>query len=132
MKEFNELTGPWAGQSVQNALRISESIRLTIRTGQVWGSGVDKDGDFELTGNYNARTQQVTLTRRYTRTTEPSQEGVGIAYDYSGIWDGSMVHGHWHFRINPSEGGPFEMWPNRDEDREELKISLENTALVPR
>ena len=35
----------------------------------------------------------------------------GIAYDYVGTWDGSMVAGRWHPRVTPYYGGPFEMWP---------------------
>ncbi|HWD41517.1 MAG TPA: hypothetical protein VG944_21915 [Fimbriimonas sp.] len=130
MKEFNELSGPWTGLSVQDGIRISEQIRLTIHAGQISGSGTDKDGEFELSGFYKQRTQQVMLTRRYTRTTEPSQENVGIAYDYEGVWDGAMVSGRWHPRMHPSYGGPFEMWPSRDTDLEELTISFEETKLL--
>jgi hypothetical protein len=126
VKNFNELSGPWTGLSVQDGIRISERIQLTISNGRIVGSGKDKDGEFELSGFYKERNQEVMMTRRYTRTTEPSQEGVGIAYDYDGLWDGAMVHGTWHPRLHPSYGGPFEMWPDREEDREELRIALED------
>ena len=111
--------------SVQDGLRISEAIRLTIRNGQISGTGVDQDGDFELLGFYTARSQQVMITRRYSRTTEPSQEGVGIPYDYQGYWDGMMVSGTWRQRAYSAMNGPFEMWPDREEDREELRIEFE-------
>ncbi len=91
---------------------------------------MDKDGDFELTGSYHERTQRVQLTRRYTHTTEPSQEGVGIPYDYDGLWDGAMVSGRWHMRTYPLMGGSFEMWPSREEDQQELRIELKEDTLV--
>jgi hypothetical protein len=128
MKDFNELSGPWTGLSVQDGIRISESIRLTITSGHIVGVGTDMDGEFELIGSYHGLSQRVQLTRRYTSTTEPSQESVGIPYDYDGIWDGMMVSGRWHPRHHPSYGGPFEMWPSREEDREELRIELRELA----
>lgn len=122
-KDFNDLSGPWIGLSIQDGIRISESIRLSIRDGAISGSGVDKDGEFELQGFYKARFKQVMITRRYTWTTEPSQESAGIPFDYEGVWDGAMVHGRWHARSAPRYlNGPFEMWPYREEDRQELAI----------
>lgn len=130
MKDFQALSGPWTGQSVQDGIRIGERILLNIRGSTVSGTGHDKDGDFEIVGNYNPRTLQVTLTRRYTRTVEPSQEGVGIPYDYEGRWDGAMVAGRWHPRAASWYGGPFEMWPDREEDREELAIARDSEELA--
>jgi len=130
VKNFNELSGPWAGLSVQDGLRISESIRLTISSGRIDGEGTDKDGNFDLVGFYQARNETVMLTRIYTWTAEPSQQGVGIAYDYEGKWDGAMVSGLWHPRAHPFYGGPFEMWPARDEDREELRIELREEVML--
>lgn len=128
MKDFNALSGPWTGLSTQDGLRISERITLSIQDGRISGTGTDKDGEFEVVGFYQARLQQVMLTRRYTWTAEPSQEGVGVPYDYEGTWDGQMVAGRWHPRWNPGYGGPFEMWPDREEDREELAIRFEELA----
>jgi hypothetical protein len=130
LKNFDELSGPWTGLSVQDGIRITERIALSIYKGRITGTGTDMDGEFELGGFYNGRSQEVMLTRRYTRTTEPSQEEVGIAYDYEGKWDGAMVFGNWHPRMNPGYGGPFEMWPDREEDREELAINLEEVRLA--
>jgi hypothetical protein len=123
MKDFNSLSGPWAGWSIQDGVRITESIQLTITSGRISGTGTDKDGEFELTGAYIERGQKVLITRCYTWTTEPSQEGVGIPYEYVGTWDGNFVSGQWHPRWHESYGGPFEMWPADFE--ENLKISLE-------
>jgi len=129
VKDFNQLSGPWTGLSTQDGLRISERITLAISAGRISGNGADKDGEFELQGFYSSRSQEVKLTRWYTWTAEPSQEGVGIAYDYEGVWDGAMVSGRWHPRSAPYYGGPFEMWPDREEDREELAINLEEIVL---
>ncbi|OJU62476.1 MAG: hypothetical protein BGO01_08330 [Armatimonadetes bacterium 55-13] len=130
MKDFNSLSGPWIGWSIQDGLRITESIRLTIQKGIISGSGTDKDGEFELQGAYIERGQKVLMTRTYTRTTEPSQEGVGIPYEYVGSWDGSFVSGRWHPRWNQYYGGPFEMWPAdaTEELRIELQIEVEEEA----
>lgn len=122
MKSLDELSGPWRGMSIQDGLRISESIRLTIGGGEITGTGDDADGHFDLEGNYDG--DDVVLIRRYTYTTEPSQEGVGIPYRYLGKWDGAMIFGRWSPLVNPMYGGPFEMWPEREEDLEELKIEF--------
>jgi hypothetical protein len=116
MKDFCALSGPWLGWSIQDGRRITEKITLKIeRTGAFTGEGTDADGEFELVGLWNERRERLTLTRRYSRTTEPSQEGVGIPYDYEGKWDGGIAFGNWHPRHNPYYGGPFEMWPDQDE-----------------
>ena len=103
---------------------------LSISHGRISGSGTDKDGVFELAGAYVERKQEVLLTRTYTWTTEPSQSGVGIPYEYVGTWDGNFVSGNWFPRWHPdSDGGPFEMWPGQDE--ESLQIHFEVEELRP-
>ena len=110
--------------STQDGRRILEVIQLRIDQFQIVGTGSDVDGHFELDGNYDPKSGRVTMTRRYTSTAEPSQESVGIPYHYDGIWDGALVSGMWHCRPAPSICGPFEMWPNREEDRLELQIDF--------
>lgn len=111
MKDLSQHSGPWAGWSIQDGLRITESLELRFSGGVVEGTGCDKDGDFQITGSYDSARNIVRLTRRYTWTTEPSQEGVGIPYEYNGTWDGAVVSGRWNPRTSPWYGGPFEMWP---------------------
>lgn len=130
MRDFNSLSGPWNGLSTQDGVRISESIQLRIDRSVVDGCGYDKDGDFELVGDYDAKSQRVRLTRRYTWTTEPSQEGVGIAYDYTGVWDGMMVSGMWCSREHPFIQGPFEMWPATEQDLQALSLEMEMVQSV--
>ncbi len=122
MRDFNELSGAWAGWSIQFGIRIAESMQLTIQKGRITGSGTDKDGEFELVGAFIERKNEILITRTYTWTTEPTQSGVGIPYEYVGTWDGSFVSGLWFPRWYPdADGGPFEMWPGG----EELKLELE-------
>lgn len=116
--------------SIQWGIRISEAIGLTITAGHILGEGTDMDGEFELVGSYSPRDHQVRLTRRYTWTTEPSQAGVGHPYDYTGKWDGALVSGTWQSRSDPDDlNGPFEMWPSREEDVQELRIEFNELAL---
>jgi len=129
MKDFNSLSGPWVGWSIQFGLRISESIKLSIVSGRISGTGTDKDGEFELMGAYVERGQKVLITRTYTWTTEPSQEGVGIPYEYIGTWDGNFVSGLWHPRRWPdADGGPFEMWPADSEGGLKIELEVEEKA----
>ncbi|MBL8060624.1 MAG: hypothetical protein JNK63_07930 [Chthonomonas sp.] len=129
MKEFSQLSGPWTGLSTQDGRRIPESIQLRISDRFIVGTGSDADGLFELDGNYDPNTGRVTMTRRYTVTTDPSQEGAGIPYHYDGIWDGAFVAGTWHCRPAPEICGDFEMWPDREEDRKELMMDLRELSL---
>ena len=129
MRDFNELSGGWAGWSIQFGQRITESMHLTIQKGRVTGTGTDKDGEFEVVGAYVERKQEVLLTRTYTWTTEPSQSGVGIPYEYVGKWDGNFVSGNWFPRWYPeADGGPFEMWPGSDEESLKIEISEAESA----
>lgn len=129
MKDFCQLSGPWTGMSTQDMRRIPEAIQLRIDQNQILGTGTDADGHFELSGSYDPKSGRVTMTRRYTWTAEPSQEGVGVPYHYDGLWDGGLVSGFWHCRPAPSISGPFEMWPDREEDRLELQINLRELSL---
>ncbi|MCC7103176.1 MAG: hypothetical protein IT206_08880 [Fimbriimonadaceae bacterium] len=124
MKDFCQLSGPWAGLSTQEGRRIPECIQLRINRSHIVGTGSDADGLFELDGNFDPETKRVTMTRRYTVTSQPAQEGVGIPFHYDGVWDGEMVAGRWHCRPSPMDQGDFEMWPDREEDRQELMIEL--------
>jgi len=128
VRVLENLSGPWEGWSVQEGRRISERFSLTIRGGRISATGKDADGEFELLGAYYSRDQKVLITRCYTRTTEPSQEGVGIPYEYQGYWDGQLISGRWHPRWVPQYGGEFEMWPATDENIESLRIGIEDVV----
>lgn len=125
MKPLDGQSGPWRGWSIQYGMRITEKIKLSIGKGKISGNGTDKDGSFLVEGDYDPE-GNVTLTRTYTRTTEPSQLGAGIPYRYRGRWDGTLVFGRWAPVANPwSDGGPFEMWPEQEEQRLEMASEIE-------
>jgi hypothetical protein len=129
MKDFNTLSGPWTGLSIQGGFRLTERLQLSIIRGKISGTGSDMDGEFEVFGAYDPTSNAVHLVRRYTSTNR-DDEGVGVPYDYLGIWDGMMVAGTWQQRDYLPNNGPFEMWPDREEDRKELAIELHDEALA--
>ncbi len=129
MRDFLSLSGPWMGWSIQDGIRITERMRLSITPTMITGEGSDMDGEFELTGSYDARSNALFLTRRYTVTAHPSQAGVGIPYMYVGTWDGSIASGRWSPRADPAYGGPFEMWPAGEEDLKALAIEISDVAV---
>jgi hypothetical protein len=130
MKELSDLSGPWQGWSIQDGVRISERLMLHIKDYRISGTGTDKDGEFEVVGSYAPKGTSVELTRRYTRTTEPSQDGVGIPYDYAGNWDGALIFGRWCPRGRNWYGGPFEMWPDDGSGEDYLRRLVNEVELA--
>ncbi|MGV3618179.1 MAG: hypothetical protein ACO1SV_22865 [Fimbriimonas sp.] len=98
-------------------------MKLTLGGGSLRGNGTDIDGSFRMDGTYDAE-GNVSLIRTYTRTTEPSQLGVGVPYRYEGKWDGTLVSGRWSPIAYAWYGGPFEMWPEHEEERLELAFEV--------
>lgn len=131
-REFHQLSGPWSGFSIQDGRRIEEALTLTIEDNRISGSGSDADGLFEVEGDYSPQTQRVTLTRRYTFTTEPSQEGVGLPYQYQGQWNGDFVAGIWFCRPYPPVNGEFEMWPADEDSLSALRLEEHELSLQGR
>jgi hypothetical protein len=116
LKDFNSLSGPWVGFSIQDGVQIHERFLLVILNGRIRGTGTDKDGKFDVEGQYTAEDGIVAITRIYTWTTEPSQDYAGVPYEYVGNWDGSLTSGRYFARRNPEFNGEFEMWPDQDEE----------------
>jgi hypothetical protein len=115
MREFSSLSGPWVGQSIQDGLRITEAIMLEIRGNSFSGSGTDKDGHFELNGEHDPEDGMVQMTRCYLKAPmSPSQ--VGYPFVYIGKWNGDFIEGRWMMSTQPQIGGPFEMWPESEEE----------------
>ncbi|MCE9559300.1 MAG: hypothetical protein K8R88_10135 [Armatimonadetes bacterium] len=132
MSDLGATSGPWLGWSIQYGIRIGEQMKLHITDGRVEGTGMDKDGDFEVVGTFGSGPQGISMTRRYSRTNEPSQAGVGIPYLYVGTWDGSIAYGTWCPLLNPhSDGGPFEMWPASEKLSLSMAVEDEVTLVVP-
>lgn len=106
-----------------------EKLNLSIGKFAFSGEGTDPDGDFVVNGTYDPITHIVQMTRRYTLA--PKNPGqVGYPFQYLGRWDGMLVSGRWFMPDHPEEGGPFEMWPEREEDREELAIQIDEMVVA--
>lgn len=103
-------------------------MTLRIGGGELTGSGEDKDGDFQLNGNY-AMDGEVAIVRQYTYCTA-GPEGIGIPYLYRGRWDGSFISGDWRSIYGPSDGGPFEMWPEQAAEEESSAEYEQETVLT--
>lgn len=89
-----------------------ERIELAISRSRILGTGDDVDGEFVFDGSYDPGSHKVLLTRRYRMSFRSGADDPGLyAFDYEGVWDGSMVHGTWWERFNETNTGPFEMWP---------------------
>ncbi|MDX2064523.1 MAG: hypothetical protein SFX74_02150 [Fimbriimonadaceae bacterium] len=121
MRSLQSCSGSWLGWSIQDAVRISESMRITFAPGEFAGEGTDKDGDFVLQGTFDAD-GNVTIDRRYTRTRSQNPETTVWVYPYIGRWDGTFISGFWHYPLGEAEGGPFEMWPANEEQIAELSL----------
>jgi hypothetical protein len=128
MRTLDELSGRWRGLSTQESERITETIFFRFNAGQIFGEGTDRDGDFRMVGSYDSQ-GNIFMVRIYHVCTY-GPEHTGIPYEYRGNWDGDLIAGSWHVAHYPEEGGPFEMWPEREEDLEKLQINLRDLELV--
>ncbi|MBX3119208.1 MAG: hypothetical protein KF784_09095 [Fimbriimonadaceae bacterium] len=121
MKEFTSHSGPWVGQSIQEGFRLTEKIMILFSGNHFVGEGTDVDGDFNLEGEYDPSDQMVNIVRRYTRVTR-NENQVGYPFIYIGKWNGYEVTGRWMMSTSPAQGGPFEMWPESEEEAQERAI----------
>jgi hypothetical protein len=128
MKILEELSGPWRGMSIQDGVRISEGIRFWFQAGVISGEGSDRDGEFRMTGRYQ-NDGTIGMMRVY-HVCNHTPEAVGIPYEYRGVWNGSFIEGRWFVVSHPNEGGPFEMWPEREVDLQELAIHFHQRELI--
>lgn len=128
MRSLEGLSGPWTGWSIQDGRRISESLDLIIAGGKIDGTGSDADGNFRIEGEFDSE-GNVELIRAYTYCTS-GPDGVGIPYLYVGKWDGDMIHGRWSPVGFRQYGGPFEMWPAREDIKLETSIFEEQLTTV--
>ena len=136
MKVLDQLSGPWTGFSIQDGVRIMERLHLRIGNGMFRGYGHDMDGDFVVDGGYEGNV--IHTVRRYTQVKDRATgayrfdpEAVRSLYDYVGTWDGSLIGGSWCSQTYPMEmNGPFEWWPDSEEDRKELQIEIAELTLA--
>lgn len=139
-RPFESLSGPWTGWSIQDGFRLSERMSLTISRAEdasdhrrdfasetaptfsttdtvilIRGWGTDSDGDFSMDGYYVPLNSEVHIVRRYIRAPKnPAQ--VGYPFFYEGRWNGYCIHGTWRASTEPDNNGPFEMWPESEDE----------------
>lgn len=107
MRNLGDLSGPWVGFWIQGLDR--GEMRLTLRFGEtsINGDGIDKVGDFTVSGRYAGEDVEFDKTH--------SSHTIG----YTGRWDGDMIAGRWRFRRRMrgiENEGEFEIWPESDDE----------------
>jgi len=110
-------SGHWRCRWSQERTVGVEHLTMEFFGGQIIGIGVDPQGEFQYTGNYDLGSGSVVLSKSYTRSTAR----VPYLLWYVGAWDGQIIAGSWTFGEEPGQSGPFEMWPLD----EELSLSME-------
>ena len=97
-------------------------FRLSFEGRRISGAGVDGDGPFDFSGEYEPEDRFVTLHKRYRN----------LNVCYRGEWDGAMVSGR---SVITAEGfydtGEFEMWPESDEEDLRVAFAAEQEAKSP-
>lgn len=128
-------SGPWRCRWVQGHRSEIESLSLTFTNGRVQGTGVDADGFFEYVGSVYAD-GSLSLTKTYAQPFIP----VPPALSYIGRWDGRCASGQWIDDQDPTNNGPFRMWPGHGPEPSleahrtktfELSVSPDGRELVP-
>ncbi len=80
-------------------------LRLIFTGTSINGGGNDPVGAFEVSGIFSDETNRVLFSVAY-RT---------HIVEYSGLWDGQFIYGHWVLQDeNFTETGEFEIWPDRE------------------
>jgi len=96
---------------------------MLIAAGRISGHGNDCDGAFSYTGVYGDD-NSVTLTKIYTAPIIY----VPASMTYRGVWNGHYVAGIWHDDRDPSNRGPFELWPKDEEMEIEAIVEVAEVA----
>ena len=120
---FDIMSGPWSGLWIQGPDRGHESLDLVFVSGNMMGLGSDRDGAFQMNGTYTP-SGVAEFGKVYTRPTRP----VPARMIYRGQWNGRCLVGRWTDDSDPSNKGPFRMWPGTGPDPGQV---LEETADLP-
>jgi hypothetical protein len=83
------------------------ALNLTFTQGVVRGEGVDRVGEFSITGSYDLKTGNVRLTKAYVGAHSLTYEGRNEN-------DGQWIWGLWR-HLTLDRGG-FHLWPEGEED----------------
>ncbi len=110
MRSLSECSGPWTGFFVQESRRGWMKLNLSIDSTRIVGQGDDMDGPFRMFGTHDSVSLRVEIDKAYP----------WLFVDYVGVWDGSMISGHWE--IIDDAQGEFELWP-LDSEEEVMKLS---------
>ncbi len=94
-------------------------LQLEFREGRVTGSGSDRIGPFNLTGEYELKTGKVTLLKRYARHR--------VKYTGQNENDGKWVWGVWTLA---SDRGGFHLWPKGEADPTVQRTAVEEEIPV--
>lgn len=120
---FDIMSGPWSGLWIQGPDRGHESLDLVFVSGNMMGLGSDRDGAFQMNGTYTP-SDVAEFGKVYTDPTRV----VPARMTYRGQWNGRCLVGRWTDDSDPSNKGPFRMWPGTGPDPGQV---LEETADLP-
>lgn len=120
---FDLLSGPWSGRWIQGRSQGRETLDLVFQSGNLMGFGLDRDGAFQIHGTYTP-SGSAEFGKVYTHPVRP----VPARMTYRGQWDGRFLVGRWFDDCDPSNEGPFRMWPGSDLDLDQI---LEEMADLP-
>ena len=117
-------SGKWTGFWLQRFYigRQYMSLNLTFADGVVNGEGVDRVGEFTLTGRYELTTGNCQLTKAYVGAHRLSYEGRNEN-------DGQWIWGVWR-HLTLDRGG-FHLWPHGENDPTGPTLSAEKELPAP-
>lgn len=102
-------SGKWTGFWLQRLFpgRQYMSLNLTFAGGVVRGEGVDRIGEFAITGTYDLKSGNCAMNKAYVGAHSLSYEGRNEG-------DGQWIWGVW--RLHTSDRGGFHLWPEGEDD----------------
>ena len=117
-------SGPWTGFWLQRFYvgRQYMSLNLTFIHGVVRGEGVDRVGEFSISGTYDLKTGNCLLTKAYVRAHS-------LRYEGRNEGDGQWIWGLWHLR--GFDRGGFHIWPRGEDDPTGPKRRAEQELPAP-
>ena len=117
-------SGRWIGFWLQRFFigRQYMSLNLTFAAGVVKGEGVDRVGEFTLTGRYELTTGACRITKAYVGAHSLTYEGRNEN-------DGQWIWGLWHHRT--LDRGGFHIWPEGEDDPTGPSLRAEKDMPAP-
>src|SRR5580765_775409 len=108
-------SGPWTGFFLQYWLpgRHTTNLALTIRDGQLAGTGADWVGPFNIEGDYDTVSGKCQWIKRYIGKHSVAYRGVNDGHGIWGVWEIRQLAGLYIDR------GGFHIWPEDSEVSEE-------------